>query len=102
MGAPKKLRQRRPMSPDQYQMAYQSILSGRIMKNIAAYQWRKRYSQFGDPSVQITVLLSREFAYAAAASAAVDYLYQELHAMMENISIVVTYSKRAFWKCVSD
>jgi hypothetical protein len=99
MRAKKKVRQRRPMSPDQYQIVMQSVL--RSMEGVApAYHYHKSYSSRGDPSVYIVVLLGHGYQNTAAASAAVEYLYQELHEMMATLSIVVTFSDDTFWQCV--
>ena len=99
MRAKKKLRQRRPMSPDQYQIVMQSVLRAKVGV-VSAYHYRKSYSPRGDPSVYIVVLLGHGYQNGAAASAVVEYIYQELHEMMATLSIVVTFSEESFWQCV--
>jgi hypothetical protein len=94
----KKVRQRRAMSPDQYQIALQSILTS--LRGKSAYHWRKTYSRFGYPSVRVVILLGCGFDNAAAARAAVDYLNHELDDMVEHLSIVVTYCDATFWQFV--
>lgn len=98
MRARKQARQRRAMSPDQYQIALQWTLTS--MRGISAYHWCKTYSKFGYPSVRVVVLLGRGFDNAAAAKEAVDYLIHELDDKTEALSIVVTHCDAAFWKCV--
>lgn len=94
----KLLRQRRPMSPDQYQIVLQAAL--RSLQGAPAYHYRRKYSPRGDPSVYIVVLLGCGYDHSAAAADTVAYLYRELHEDFATLSIVVTYSSESFWQCV--
>lgn len=57
MRAYKVARQRRPMSPDQYQSALKAALDA--VPGLRGYHWRKTFCKRGDASVSIIVLLGR-------------------------------------------
>ena len=88
-------RQRREMSPDQYQIALQTALQA--IPGICGYYWRKSFCTRGDPSVRIIVMLGYGMETAAAAEAAVEILHRELDDMFANMSVVVTVSSTVFW-----
>lgn len=93
MRAHKKARSRRPMSPDQYQIALLSTIS--TIKGLCGYHWCKSFCKRGYPSVRIVILLG-DLCGAAEAQATVDFLFRELDDMMVALHVVVTFSVRAF------
>jgi hypothetical protein len=95
MRAYKVARQRRPMSPAQYQSALKAALD--TIPGICGYHWRKIFCNRGHASVSIIVLLGCGFRTAAAAEAAVKLMFRELEDMFSNMAVVVTYSSRSFW-----
>ncbi len=95
MRAYKVARQRRPMSPDQYQSALKAALDA--VPGLRGYHWRKTFCQRGHASVSIIVLLGYGFETAAAAEAATQLLLRELEDMFSNMSVVVTHSRRSFF-----
>ncbi len=95
MRAYKVARQRRPMSPDQYQLALKAALDA--VPGLRGYHWRKTFCKRGYASVSIIVLLGYGFETAAAAEAAKQLLLRELEDMFCNMSVVVTHKQRYFW-----
>jgi len=93
--AMKKARTRRPMSPDYYQIALQSMLDNITGKS--AYFWIKTFSKRGYASVRIYVLLRRGNVTAAAVEAS---LMRELEVFVEDCAVIVTYCEAAFWSMI--
>jgi hypothetical protein len=91
--ARKTARTRRPMSPDQYQIALQSTIEQ--IHGVCGYFWSKRYCPRGEPSVRIVIQLGY-MCNAADAQAAVDFIFQELDEMMATLHVVVTLSVSHF------
>ncbi len=95
MRAYKVARQRRPMSPDQYQTALKAALDS--IPGVRGYHWRQTFCNRGLPSVRIIVLLGFGFRTAAAAEAAVRLLFRDLEDMFSNMAVIVTHSDTSFW-----
>jgi hypothetical protein len=95
MRAYKVARQRREMSPDQYQTALQTALQA--IPGICGYYWRKSFCKRGHPSVHIIVLLGYSIESHVAAEATVEMLYRELDELFVNMAVFVTHSSSAFW-----
>jgi hypothetical protein len=96
--AMKKARTRRPMSPDYYQIALQSMLDNITGKS--AYFWIKTFSKRGYASVRIYVLLGRGNVIAAAVEAITEGLMRELEVFVEDCAVIVTYCEAAFWSMI--
>ena len=96
--AMKKARTRRPMSPDYYQIALQSMLDNVTGKS--AYFWIKTFSKRGYASVRIYVLLQRDNVIAAAVEAITEGLMRELEVFVEDCAVIVTYCEAAFWSMI--
>jgi hypothetical protein len=92
--AEKRARQRRSMSPDQYQTALQTTLEQ--VPGKTAYHWHKTFDNHGHPSVRIIINLGYGFNTAAATETAMQILQQGLEDMMVTMNIIVTHSKSAF------
>lgn len=95
MRACKVARQRRDMSPDQYQTALQTALQA--IPGMCGYFWRKIFCSRGLPSVFIVVQLGWGYATSDAAEATVEMLKRDLDDMFVNMTVIVTHSCRAFW-----
>ena len=96
--AMKKARTRRPMSPDYYQIALQSMLDNVTGKS--AYFWIKTFSKRGYASVRIYVLLQRDNVIAAAVETITEGLMRELEVFVEDCAVIVTYCEAAFWSMI--
>jgi len=92
--AVKRARQRRSMSPDQYQTALQTILER--VPGKTGYHWRKTMDNHGHPSVRIIINLGHRYNTATAIETAIQTVQQGLEDMMVNMTIIITHCGRDF------
>lgn len=87
--AVKRARQRRSMSPDQFQTALHATLEQ--IPGKTGYCWRKTMDSHGHPSVRIVINLGHGYNTATAIATAIQTAQQGLEDMMVNMTIIITH-----------